>query len=276
MPHLFNAPRVLVFDSGVGGLSITREIKSLLPCAKLIYASDNAFFPYGTKAEAELITRVDYVIHELLKAYPADLLVIACNTASTLALPHLRARLSIPVVGVVPAIKPAALASKTKVVGLLATPATIARPYTHQLIADHAQNCKIISVGSSELVQIAEQKLRGEIVDINEIAKITQNFWHAENLDTLVLACTHFPLLREELIAALPPGLQLLDSGAAIARRVGFLLADSAEPPAGYIPEHLAPEHLAVFTQATKEAEQLAPALAGFGIYRQDYLQVET
>ena len=177
----FEAPRVLVFDSGVGGLSVAQEIQQRLPQISLVYASDNAFFPYGTKGEAELIARVDQVIDALLARYPADILVIACNTASTLTLPHLRSKLSLPIVGVVPAIKPAALMSKSGVIGLLATPATVARPYTHELIREYATNCQVISLGSSALVQIAEQKLRGEAIDSAAIGAITQELMNTEN-----------------------------------------------------------------------------------------------
>jgi glutamate racemase len=266
------APRILVFDSGVGGLSVAREIQQRLPLNPLVYASDNAFFPYGTKGETELIARVDQVISELLLRYPADILVIACNTASTLTLPHLRSKLSLPIVGVVPAIKPAALMSQSGVIGLLATPATIARPYTHELIREYATNCAVISLGSSELVQIAEQKLRGEPIDTAAIGHIANELMRGEDaakMDVLVLACTHFPLLKDELAQHLPASLRLIDSGEAIARRVEFLLADSVEPPAGHVPEHIA-----VFTKATAAAEQLAPALTGFGIYQQAYLDI--
>ena len=269
---LGQTPRILVFDSGVGGLSVAREIQQRLPLNPLVYASDNAFFPYGTKGEAELIARVDLVIGELLLRYPADILVIACNTASTLTLPHLRNKLNVPIVGVVPAIKPAALMSKSGVIGLLATPATIARPYTHELIREYATDCQVISLGSSELVQIAEQKLRGETIDKDAIGRIAQALINADQtkqMDVLVLACTHFPLLKDELAQHLPAELKLIDSGAAIARRVEFLLADMAEPPEGYIPEHIA-----VFTKSTSEAEQLAQALTGFGIHRQIYLDI--
>lgn len=268
----FEAPRVLVFDSGVGGLSVAQEIQQRLPQISLVYASDNAFFPYGTKGEAELIARVDQVIDALLARYPADILVIACNTASTLTLPHLRSKLSLPIVGVVPAIKPAALMSKSGVIGLLATPATVARPYTHELIREYATNCQVISLGSSALVQIAEQKLRGEAIDSAAIGAITQELMNTENaekMDVLVLACTHFPLLKEELIQQLPAQLSLIDSGAAIARRVEFLLADCAEAPVGYLPEHIA-----VFTKTTTEAAQLAPALTRFNIFQQAYLNI--
>lgn len=266
------ARRILIFDSGVGGLSVAREIQQRLPLNPLVYASDNAFFPYGTKGEAELIDRVDLVINELLLHYPADILVIACNTASTLTLPHLRSKLSVPIVGVVPAIKPAALMSKTGVIGLLATPATVARPYTHELIREYATNCQVIPLGSSELVQIAEQKLRGEVINADAIGRIAQELMRAdqaEEMDVLVLACTHFPLLKDELTQHLPAQLKLIDSGAAIARRVEFLLADGPEPPTGYLPEHLA-----VFTKATEAAQRLAPALTGFGIHQQAYLNI--
>lgn len=268
----FQPPRILVFDSGVGGLSVAREIQQRLPLNPLVYASDNAFFPYGTKGEAELIARVDHVIGELLLRYPSDILVIACNTASTLTLPHLRSKLSLPIVGVVPAIKPAALMSKSGVIGLLATPATVARPYTYELIREYAANCRVISLGSSELVQIAEQKLCGEVIDMDAIGRIAQELMHkdhAEKMDVLVLACTHFPLLKDELAQHLPTQLKLIDSGTAIARRVEFLLADAAEPPADYLPEHLA-----VFTKTTEAAERLAPALTGFGIHQQVYLNI--
>lgn len=272
-PAQINQPaRILVFDSGVGGLSVAREIQQRLPLNPLVYASDNAFFPYGTKGEAELIARVDQIIAELLLRFPADILVIACNTASTLTLPHLRSKLDLPIVGVVPAIKPAALMSKSGVIGLLATPATIARPYTHELIREYATQCQVISLGSSELVQLAEQKLRGESIDadaIANIAKALMSVKQAEQMDVLVLACTHFPLLKEELAQHLPAQMKLIDSGTAIARRVEFLLADAAEPAEGYVPEHVA-----VFTKATEAAERLAPALKGFGIHQQTYLDI--
>lgn len=267
-----SVPRILVFDSGVGGLSVAHEIQQLLPQNPLIYASDNAFFPYGTKGESELIARVDKVINELLLRYPADILVVACNTASTLTLPHLRSKLDLPIVGVVPAIKPAALMSKSGVIGLLATPATVARPYTHELIREYASNCQVISLGSSELVQIAEQKLRGDRIETSAIKAIAQemmNTYNAEKMDVLVLACTHFPLLKDELAQQLPESISLIDSGAAIARRIAFLLKDNGEAPAGY-----QPEHLAIFTKETSEAKQLAQALSQFGINRQLYLNI--
>jgi glutamate racemase len=262
--------RILVFDSGVGGLSIVREIQKKLPFARLVYASDNAFFPYGNKGETELIARVDAVFHALMAAYPVDIIVVACNTASTLALPHIRSHFSQPIVGVVPAIKPAAVASKSQVIGLLATPATVARPYTHNLIREYAPNAEVISVGSSELVQLAEQKLRGDYITPEQIKPILQPFFDHPNgrkMDVLVLACTHFPLLADELAAQLPAQVQLIDSGEAIARRVVSLIG------APNFSEQI-PEHRAVFTKSSTAVDALRPQLAQFGIHNLDIIDV--
>lgn len=268
-----SSPRVLVFDSGVGGLSVAREIQRRLPWLSLVYASDNGFFPYGTKPEEALISRVETVMAALLDVHPVDIAVIACNTASTLTLPHLRQRFDIPFVGVVPAIKPAAQNSKSRVIGLLATPATVARPYTHNLIQTHAADCTVISVGSSELVELAERKLRGEKISDSDITPITQAFMEADgsrSLDHLVLACTHFPLLAEELKRNLPERVKLVDSGEAIARRVEFLLQE-----AGLLkPAAKAPEHLSLFTQANTQVKLLEGALANFGIHAMDFLSI--
>ena len=263
-------PRILVFDSGVGGLSIFTEIQKKLPFASLIYASDNAFFPYGTKGEAELITRVDAVLHKIITIFPVDIIVVACNTASTVALPHIRNHFTQPVVGVVPAIKPAAAQSKSQVIGLLATPATVDRPYTHSLIREYAPDAEVISVGSSELVQLAECKLRGETITAEQLKPILQPFFdhpYGNKMDTLVLACTHFPLLRDEIAAQFATGLQLIDSGEAIARRVASLLSE-------YEFKEQSPEHWAVFTKASPAIDALQPQLAQFNIYNTSIVDV--
>lgn len=263
-------PRILVFDSGVGGLSIVHEIQKKLPSAPLIYASDNAFFPYGTKGEAELTARVDKVFHGITSQYSIDIIVVACNTASTLALPHIRNHFSQPTVGVVPAIKPAAALSKSQVIGLLATPATVARPYTHNLIREYAANAEVISVGSSELVSLAEDKLRGKKIQAEQIKPILQPFFdhpRSKEMDVLVLACTHFPLLRDELSTQFPTHVQLIDSGEAIARRVASLLVENDFPESK-------PEHLALFTTASPSIETLRPQLAQFDIHHVDILKI--
>lgn len=220
-------PTALVFDSGVGGLSVYQEIRNLLPDLHYIYAFDNQGFPYGEKDEAFIIERVVKTVAEVQKRHPLSIVIIACNTASTITLPALRERFSFPIVGVVPAIKPAAKLTRNGVVGLLATKATVQRSYTHDLIARFATDCDIKMLGSSELVVLAEAKLHGEVIDHAVLKKILRPWLSmAEPPDTVVLGCTHFPLLREELAAVLPDGTRLVDSGAAIARRVAWLVAN--------------------------------------------------
>jgi len=228
--------KVLVFDSGVGGLSILTEICRRLPCCDYVYACDNEAFPYGTKTEDELVARVDAVLKALIAHIEPDLIVIACNTASTVALPKIRAHFPKPVVGVVPAIKPAAQFSRSRVIGLLATPATIRRPYTQGLIDEFASDCTIIPVGSAELVTIAENRLRGIAADISALEKILAPIFADPRTDTLILACTHFPLLRAELEQASPRGIQWVDSGEAIARRVASFTGDPLDAEAGQPP----------------------------------------
>ncbi|WP_434357462.1 glutamate racemase [Parasalinivibrio latis] len=213
---------VLIFDSGVGGLSIYREIRASFSGLEYIYAFDNGAFPYGELPQETLISRTCGIVGELCRKHHVDLVVIACNTASTIVLPSLRNQLTVPVVGVVPAIKPAAAYSKKKSIGLLATPATVSRSYTQQLIDAFAWDCDVIKVGSTRLVQIGEEKLRGKKVNHEEIGQILSPF--VGKVDALVLGCTHFPLLRKELSRVMGEGVALVDSGEAIARRVGSLL----------------------------------------------------
>lgn len=219
----------LVFDSGLGGLSILSALRQTLPQFSYAYLADNAALPYGSKPEDWLSERVSLVIERAMQEVDPALLVIACNTASTLVLPQLRARWQIPIVGVVPAIKPASSLSRSRVIGLLATPATIQRSYTDTLIREYGQNCEVVRVGSSELVNLAEAKLRGEKIDLEQIARICAPLQRPD-LDVLVLGCTHFPLLSSELEAVLP-NVKLVDSGEAIARRVRYLLDASGRSP---------------------------------------------
>lgn len=216
--------RVLIFDSGVGGLSVYQEIYAQLPKVQYIYAFDDAAFPYGELPEIELIARTRHIVSLLVERHQVDLVVIACNTASTVVLPTLRSLLTIPVVGVVPAIKPAALASQRKVIGLLATPATIQREYTNTLINQFASDCEVLRIGSTRLVEMAEQKLRGNPVPMAELYEILKP-WQ-ERVDSIVLGCTHFPLISDEIMAAFEAPVQIIDSGRAIANRVKALLGD--------------------------------------------------
>lgn len=222
-----NLPRpILVFDSGIGGLSVLAEIRKLLPQSHYCYLFDNARLPYGELDEQVLITGCVSLIGELVARIDAAIVVVACNTASTVVLPALRAKLNIPVVGVVPAIKPAARISKSKRIGLLATPGTVKRHYTHELISQFADDCHVELFGCSELVWMAEQKVATGALDMRRLADLLAPVV-AANLDVLVLGCTHFPMIRSELQQVLGADVTLLDSGEAIAKRVVSLLAQA-------------------------------------------------
>nr|WP_217904642.1 MULTISPECIES: glutamate racemase [Vibrio] len=211
----------MVFDSGVGGLSVFQEMNKLLPQVNYYYLFDNQAYPYGELSPQTLLSRVEVLVEKMSRHFDIDLVVIACNTASTIVLPTLRNVLSIPVVGVVPAIKPASsLASKA--VGLIATPATVTRQYTHDLIRDFAKEKEVELLGSTRLVDIAEEKLRGKPVDLAELRSILDPM--VNKIDVAVLGCTHFPLIKEEIQIVLGEGILLVDSGEAIARRVRDLL----------------------------------------------------
>jgi glutamate racemase len=225
------AKRVLVFDSGVGGLSVFDAIAASGHALELDYAADNAWLPYGLKSDAELRARVPALLTRLVEQWAPDIVVVACNTASTIALDPIRAALSVPVVGVVPPVKPAAALTRTGVIGLLATPATVQRAYTNDLITEFAAGKRVIRFGSAALVEAAERKLAGETVDPAAITEAIDGLFTAPGgaeIDVVALACTHFPLLADELSAAAPRPCVWLYSGDAIARRVVHVLI--AEP----------------------------------------------
>lgn len=230
-----NAPSILVFDSGVGGLSITQALIKKLPNVNIQYAADNLHFPYGVKTEQALVDRIDHILHRFQEHACADLIVVACNTASTIVLERVRERFSLPIVGVVPAIKPAAKLSETKTIGLLATPGTVTRQYTDDLIAQFASGCTVIRCGSSQLVEFAESSLMS--ADNNQTGVINQENHRQlvvelsvlieaseKDMDTVVLACTHFPLVKAQLQQLMPKVKYWVDSGDAIANRVEYLL----------------------------------------------------
>jgi len=225
---------VLVFDSGLGGLTVAREIKALAPSLRVDYAADSGFFPYGDKSDEKLQARLPVVAEALAAKVQPDVFVIACNTASTLALPAVRDRLRIPVVGTVPAIKPAAALSQTKTIGLLATPGTIRRRYTADLIKQFAEDRRVIMHGSVDLVRLAEQSADGVPVALQMFRAAQAPLFEqpgADEIDTVVLACTHFPLIRGELAATVPHAVTFVDSGEAIAHQTLRVLEGSAAPP---------------------------------------------
>jgi glutamate racemase len=219
--------RALVFDSGVGGLSVFDAIASAGFALEIDYIADNAWLPYGLKSDAELQDRVPALLASLAAQWKPDIVVVACNTASTIALEQVRAALATPVVGVVPPIKPAAALTRTGTIGILATPATVRRAYTSDLIAEFAPDKRVIRFGSAALVAAAEAKLRGEPAPQSAITEAIEGLFGAPggaDLDVVALACTHFPLLAAELAVAAPRACVWLDSGEAIARRVGHVL----------------------------------------------------
>ncbi|CAX57711.1 Glutamate racemase [Erwinia billingiae Eb661] len=258
---------MLVFDSGVGGLSVYEELRQLMPDLHYLYAFDNVAFPYGEKSEEFIVHRVVDIVEAVTRRYPLALVVIACNSASTVTLPALRARFDFPVVGVVPAIKPAARLTRNGIVGLLATRGTVKRPYTHELVARFASECKTEMLGSAELVELAEAKLQGKPVPLEEVRRILQPWLRMkEPPDTVVLGCTHFPLLNEELQQVLPEGTRLVDSGAAIARRTAWLLEN--ESPAAFS----ADSNIAFCMDITEQAVQLMPVLKRYGFEKLEKL----
>jgi glutamate racemase len=259
-------PTIIVFDSGLGGLTVHREVAKARPDARFIYAADDAFFPYGRQDEAKLVARVLQVVDELIAAHRPDLVVVACNTASTLVLPQLRAHFTVPFVGTVPAIKPACAASRSRLVSVLGTEATVQREYTRALIRDFADGCAINLVGSPRLAELAEAVLHGAVLDDTDIAREIEPCFieaHGGRTDTVVLACTHYPLLLERLQRLAPWPVTFMDPAPAIARRVTDLLAASFPTP---LNNGLSAPTTLVFTSGRAPSPVLKAAMASFGI----------
>ncbi|MGB9369448.1 MAG: glutamate racemase [Xanthobacteraceae bacterium] len=256
------SPAILVFDSGVGGLTVFREIARARPDARLTYVADDALFPYGKVPEEQLVTRVIALMGELIATHSPDLVVIACNTASVQALPALRERFNVPFVGTVPAIKPACAASQSKRVSVLGTEATVAREYTHALIRNFGQGCDLTLVGSARLAGLAEAALSGGLVSDDDIrAEIAPCFVQdgAERTDTIVLACTHYPLLLDRFETLAPWPVRWIDPAPAIARRVIDLVGPKTEAPAPA-------RARAIFTSGRKPPVDLVATLTNFGL----------
>ncbi|MDT0575282.1 glutamate racemase [Croceicoccus sp. F390] len=261
-PVRADAP-ILVFDSGIGGLSVLDAIRRHLPGAPVIYAADNAGFPYGIRTEAEIAARVAGLLGRIAERFAPRLACIACNTASTIALGMVREVLHIPIVGTVPAIKPAATLTRTGIIGLVGTEATIRQPYVDQLKADFAPACTLIRVAAPQLVVAAEEKLRGRQVDGALVANVVNDLRarisapdiaQDKSMDVLILACTHFPLLAEEFAAALGPQIRLVDGADGIARRIAALTKEQQFSRSG--------PDIALFTGADSTLDDLRPELS--------------
>jgi glutamate racemase len=256
-----------MFDSGVGGLTVLAEARALLPQASFIYAADNAGLPYGTKTEAQVTARVAGLLGRMTERYRPRLVCIACNTASTIALGMVREVLEVPVVGTVPAIKPAAALTRTGVIGLLGTAATIRQGYVDRLETEFAAGKRLLRHGAPELVAAAEAKLRGEAVDpevFTRAAAGLRNQPGGAEIDTVVLACTHFPLVEAELAAAFGPRVRFVHGAQGIARRIADLTQgqDFAGGTAG----------MALFTRDGPDVGALASALGQYGLNRIEIL----
>jgi glutamate racemase len=252
---------LLFFDSGIGGLSVLRAVRVRLPLAPLVYCADYAGLPYGTKSEAEIAARVPALLGRLVERYRPRLVTIACNTACTIALSHVRSALDVPVVGTVPAIKPAAEATRTGVIGLLGTAATIRQPYVDRLQDQYAPGMTLLRQAAPELVHAAEAKLRGGATDPQVCRAAMQGLTgrpEGDRLDVVALGCTHFPLLREGLEQA-AGGIKFVDGSEGIARRILHLTEGQAWP-------ETAGDGIFVTTGDVSEVNNLRPALAEAGL----------
>ncbi len=255
------AAPLLVFDSGVGGLSVLAEVRRLLPGAPVVYAADNAGLPYGDKSEAQIAARVAGLLGRMTERLRPRLVCIACNTASTIALGMVRDVLEVPIVGTVPAIKPAAAMTRSGTIGLLGTEATIRQGYVDRLEKAFAADKRLLRFGAPALVAAAEAKLRGQEVDPGVFRAAADGLRAqaaGEDIDTVVLACTHFPLVVQELADAFGPQVQFIDGAAGIARRIAFLTGGQAFARTG-------PDR-AIFTRDDAGIAALAPALERYGL----------
>ncbi len=261
------AAKILIFDSGLGGLTVWAEVVRLLPDACLVYAADDAAFPYGALREDVLIARVLTVMQRLITLCAPDAVVIACNTASTLALPHLRAKFpEIPFIGTVPAIKPAASLSRSGLISVLATPGTVARDYTRELVRTYAAHCEVTLAGSCELAPLAEAFMQGKSVSDAAIAQeIAPAFVTSgdQRTDCVVLACTHYPLLLGHFERLAPWPVEWIDPAPAIARRTSHVLREQLGFPAA---GPASTPHYAIFTGAMSLGPDLLEALRLRGI----------
>jgi glutamate racemase len=266
-PHIAEQNPILFFDSGLGGLSVLRAAQALVPNMPVVYVADYGGLPYGEKSEIDITARVAAMLGQLAERYRPAIMVIACNTASTIALSAVRAALELPIVGTVPAVKPAAAISQTRVIGLLGTAATIRQAYVDNLADEFASDATLIRFGAGELVHAAEAKLRGQGVDNGVYERAVHGLVSQSggaDIDTIVLACTHFPLVQEELrtaalTAGLTQNLQFIDGAEGIARRILFRSGERIWPTTR-------PDGLFLTTGPLEQVESARDALLQFGL----------
>ncbi|CAB4325250.1 glutamate racemase [Brucella sp. 6810] len=255
---------ILVFDSGIGGLTVLREARVVMPDRRFVYIADDAGFPYGNWEEEALKRRIIELFGEFIANYDPEIAVIACNTASTLVLEDLRrAYPSVPFVGTVPAIKPAAERTSSGLVSVLATPGTVKRAYTRDLIQSFASRCHVRLVGADGLAAIAEAHIRGESFDEALVMEqIAPCFIEKDGkrTDIVVLACTHYPFLVNVLRRLAPWPVDWLDPAEAIARRMKSLLPARSDDD-----EFHSQDDLAFFT-SRKPDYAIRRLMQGFGL----------
>jgi len=223
------APRLLFIDSGLGGLTVLRAARQAVPEADVRLIADDAGFPYGARSEAGLISRLLELVEPAVRHFAPDCIVLACNTASTIALQALRESVAVPIVGTVPAVKPAAALTRSGLVSVLATPATVTRDYTRALIDRFGSGVRFTLAGAPSLAALAEAHASGEAVDDEAIAReIAPCFVDdgGAKTDVVVLGCTHYPLLLDKLDALAPWPVVWLDPAPAVARRIANVLAN--------------------------------------------------
>ena len=253
------AAMILVYDSGLGGLSVVDSLRRAMPHAPLVYVADTAGFPYGTKTLAELSARANNIMQAAMTAHDIHMSVIACNTLSTLCLQDLRERYAMPFVGTVPAIKTGAARSRTRRFSLLATPGAASSDYSSSLIAEHAAGCVVDRIGAPQLASLCEAAMLGKEVSDEQLREqIAPAFLDDEKgkTDAIVLGCTHYPLLQERLKAVAPWEVQFIDPAPAIALQASKLWKEEGQgEPVAYVTDDT---RIAVY----------APVFASFGFAR--------
>lgn len=261
-----SSSRILVFDSGIGGLGVVQALRSLAPSLTIDYLADTALFPYGEQPDDLLRERIAKLICQACGHLKPSLVIIACNTASTLALPILREKLTLPIVGCVPPVRWAGRVSNSRTIGLLATSATARRPYLKQLHEDFAADCKLIVHGSRHLANMAERAFRGEQLAPDEVQHELACLFEQPNghdIDTVGLGCTHYTFLLPYFQRLGPAGIMWLDPAPAVAQQALRRLEDTTEsPPLSDLP---LPSDRFFLTAAPAEGQDLASHIAWLG-----------
>ncbi|MBU1315314.1 MAG: glutamate racemase [Alphaproteobacteria bacterium] len=256
---------VLMFDSGIGGLTVLREARVLMPGRRFVYVADDAGFPYGSWEEDRLRAHIVSLFRGLIAEHDPEIAVIACNTASTLVLDDLRAAFpDTPFVGTVPAIKPAAERTRSGLISVLATPGTVKRQYTRNLIGEWASRVHVRLVGSERLAGLAETYMRQGFVDEDAVREeIAPCFIEQEGrrTDIVVLACTHYPFLVNRMRKTAPWPVDWIDPAEAIARRALSLMPEDRGLQAPALPE----PDIAIFTSGNPDFATCR-LMQGFGL----------